>query len=125
MAELTRTTRGRRFRNFQLPLCELHAIMNDYALVGMECRGSRCRRRRFLASGGWLDFSPESTDSMVFLPLSSLIEDDDGEPTKKPRPRQVRLLRPKCPWCSKRLSPVRDDPFRRSDLERLRRVVAS
>jgi hypothetical protein len=97
-----------RFRHFQIPLCRIHAIFNDFRLCALECKSNRCRRRRFVDSGGWLNVFPNSPAAMVFLPFEALIEDDDevkgahGAPAKRPR-----ILIPNCPWCGKSLRVVR------------------
>src|SRR5580658_10792889 len=96
-----------RFIPERRPFCKIHAIANEFALEPYRCPSASCLRRRFLASGGWLNYRERPESTFVYLPLRATIEDspDDGSPPRRPLPRMISNL--KCPRCGTRLRHVR------------------
>lgn len=96
-----------RFSHERRPFCQIHAIENEFGLMAYSCPSNRCLRRRFAASGGWLNFAEKPEDGYIYVPIEGTL-DDVGDETNPPIPPTSPVNSViKCPWCHARMRSVR------------------
>ena len=107
MGRLAKVPGKNRFVHERWPFCRIHAIENEFGLWAYRCPSERCLRRRFIASGGWLNVEAKPEDTYVYVPLEGTLDDEPvgNEPSKGSVPPVNSDV--KCPRCGVRMRPLR------------------
>jgi hypothetical protein len=104
IAKLSKRPGPKHFTHERWPFCEIHARQNAFGLWAFHCLSTNCLRRRFVASGGWLDVKGRPEDIYIYVPNAGILDNEADAPKGTVLPVNSLL---KCPWCGTRLKPVR------------------